>query len=605
MTDAKTIDDAVAGQTMVTAFLDTVGSRGGEVALRWRDGDGWGEWTWRDYADRAARVASGLSALGVGRGDRVVIMMGNRPEFHVIDTAVLLLGATPISIYSSSAPEQVQYLADHSEAKVAILEHVDFLERVLKVRAELPRLEHIVLLEDRDGLAPADVVAFDRLFESDALDLDATRAVAQPDDLATVIYTSGTTGPPKGVMLSHRNLRWTLESLRLAYGMPLTGKRFVSYLPMAHVAERMVTHYQNIAFGTEVTCCPDLAELGTYLRDVRPDLFLAVPRVWEKLYAGIQAALAADAEKKAGFERALVVGRQVAAARATGEPLPDELAAAWQQVDDAAFRQVRELVGLGQVVVAITGAAPTPREVFDFFRAIGVPLSEIYGLSECSGPMTWESTKVRPGTVGRAIAGCEVRILDDGEVACRGGNVFVGYLREPEKTAEVLDDDGWLHSGDIGELDDDGYLRIVDRQKELIITAGGKNISPANIEAALKSFPLIGQACAIGDNRPYISALIVLDPEVAPAWARSWGIETTDLRELASHPDVEAEVARCVEEANQRFSQVERVKRFLVLGEEWLPDSNELTPTMKLKRRGILSRFEADIDELYRARREG
>jgi len=598
MSVSQEIDGIVDGQTMASAFRDTVRSRPDDVALRWRRGDGWDELTWSSYAERTTRLASGLSAIGLGRGDRIVIMMRNVGEFHLVDTAAMLLGATAISIYNSSAPEQIQYLVDHSEAKVAVLEDVEFLERVRKVRAHLPGLESVVLLHGADELAPDGVVPFAQLEQSGAVDLDEAAAVAQPEDLATVIYTSGTTGPPKGVMLSHYNLRWTLESLSRCYGESIAGKRSVSYLPMAHIAERMVTHYQNIAFGTEVTCCPDLNELSAYLREVRPEVFLAVPRVWEKLYAGIQAALAGDAEKKAGFDEALEVGRSAAAARATGGSLSGELAEAWDQVDAAAFRQVRELVGLDQVSIAITGAAPTPPEVFDFFRAIGVPLSEIYGLSECSGPMTWERTKVQLGTVGRAIPGCDVRILDDGEVACRGGNVFQGYLKEPEKTAEVLDDDGWLYSGDIGELDDDGYLRIVDRKKELIITAGGKNISPANIEAALKSFPLIGQVCVIGDSRPYITALIVLDPEVAPAWARSHGVEG-DLAELASHPEVEAEVARCVDEANQRFSQVEKVKRYRILGEEWLPDSEELTPTMKLKRRGIHARFAEEIEELY------
>jgi long-chain acyl-CoA synthetase len=249
--------------------------------------------------------------------------------------------------------------------------------------------------------------------------------------------------------------------------------------------------------------------------------------------------------------------------------------------------------------VAFSGAAPIPLEVFMFFLHLGLPMSEIYGMSECCGPMTWDPFEVRPGTVGRAIPGCEVKLLDDGEVCCRGGNVFQGYLKDPGRTAEVLDDDGWLHSGDIGVFDDDGYLKIVDRKKELIITAGGKNISPANIEAALKAFPLIGQACVVGDNRPFITALIVLDPEVAPAWAKSQGIEVSSMAALAAHPDVRVEVEKAVKDANGRFSQVEQVKRFAVLGQEWMPDSEELTPTMKLKRRGVLAKYADEIDALY------
>jgi long-chain acyl-CoA synthetase len=325
-----------------------------------------------------------------------------------------------------------------------------------------------------------------------------------------------------------------------------------------------------------VTTCPEASQIAAYLPRVRPEIFFAVPRVWEKIYAGVQAVMSGDAKQKAVFDKALETG------------------------DDRVLRPVREMLGLDQALSAITGAAPIPVEVFNFFRALGVPMAEIYGMSESSGPMTFDAVMVRPGTVGRAIPGCEVKLADDGEVCCRGGNVFRGYLDDPEKTAEALDDDGWLHSGDIGVLDDDGYLKIVDRKKELIITAGGKNISPANVEAALKAFPIIGQACVIGDQRPFVSALLVLDPEVAPAWAKHQGIEDGSVAELAEHPDVVAEVERCVAEANRRFSNVEQVKRFKLLGEEWLPDSEELTPTMKLKRRGIHTKYEVEIEALYR-----
>jgi long-chain acyl-CoA synthetase len=400
-------------------------------------------------------------------------------------------------------------------------------------------------------------------------------AAAKPEDLLTLIYTSGTTGPPKGVMITHYNLCWVVESMNRATGEPLAGWRQISYLPMAHIAERLLTHYFHVAEGTDVTCCPEPTELVSYLREVRPEHFLGVPRVWEKLHAGIAAAMAADPDKQAAFQRAMETG------------------------DDAVLANVRAMVGLDGMRLALTGAAPIPRPVFDFFRSLGVPLSEVYGLSECTGPMTW-SREARAGTVGPPIPGQELKILDDGEVCCRGGNVFAGYLKDPERTAEVLDADGWLHSGDIGRFDEAGYVQIVDRKKELIITAGGKNISPANLEAAIKSYPLIGQACVIGDARPYITALIVLDPDVAPAWARSQGIDFASLGDLAAHPDIRAEVERCVAEANGRFSQVEQIKKVAILPTEWPPDSDELTPTMKLKRRGVLAKYADEIEALYR-----
>jgi long-chain acyl-CoA synthetase len=572
----EALAEQTRGQTVPSRFLQTVRARPDAVALRAKDGDGWREMTFAQYADAACRVAAGLQELGVGRGDRVVLMMRNRPEFYVADMGALLVGATPISIYNSSAPEQVQYLAGHCEAKVAILEDVGFLERFLKVRSELPALEHIVLMEDPDGLAPDDIRSWDVLLETDPVDVEAASKVVQPSDLATVIYTSGTTGPPKGVMLDHANICWTAESLRLTLAhVAAEGRRLVSYLPMAHIAERMTSHYQQALLGYEVTTCAEASQVAAYLPPVRPEIFFAVPRIWEKVYAGIQAVVSADPQQKEAFERALEAG------------------------DDAALRPVRELLGFDQTITAITGAAPLPVEILQFFRTLGVPLAEIYGLSECSGPMTFDAVEVRVGTVGRAIPGCEVTLADDGEVICRGGNVFRGYLNDPVKTAEALDADGWLHSGDIGEFDADGYLKIVDRKKELIITAGGKNISPANLEASLKSFPLIGQACVIGDGRPFVSALLVLDPEVAPAWAKQHGLDGASLAELAEHPEMRAEIERSVAEANKRFSNVEQVKKFTLLGEEWLPDSEELTPTMKLKRRGIHTKYADVIEALY------
>jgi long-chain acyl-CoA synthetase len=589
---------AVAGQTVPRQFRATVEARAGAVALRWTDGTP-GQMTWNEYADRACRVAAGLADHGVRPGDRVVLMIRNRPEFHIADMATLLVGATPVSIYNSSAPEQIEYLAGHSGATVAIAGDIGFLERFLKVRSGLPDLRHLVVIDDPGDLAPSEVTRFADLGSAAPLDLGAAAEVAKPEDLVTLIYTSGTTGPPKGVMLTNTNMCWVVESMNHALGTDMTGWREVSYLPMAHIAERLMTHYFHIAHGTDVTTCPDPTQLAPYLREVRPEFFLGVPRVWEKIYAGIQAALSADAEKQSGFERALEVGAKAAAVRSSGQPLPPELQAAWEQVDAAAFSNVRALVGLDCVQVALTGAAPIPRQVLDFFIHIGIPLSEVYGMSECTGPMTWSAHANKPGSVGPPIPGQELKLLDDGEVCCRGGNVFPGYLKDPERTAECLDPDGWLHSGDIGVQDEDGYVTIVDRKKELIITAGGKNISPANLEAAIKSFPLIGQACALGDGRAFMAALIVLDPDVAPAWAKANGIEASNLAELAVHPDVVAEVQRCVDEANTRFSQVEKIKKFTILSAEWPPDSEELTPTMKLKRRGVLSKYAEEIEALY------
>ena len=595
---SEEIAAAVAGKTVASCFRDTARTHADKVAIRWKDGDDWGEWTWRDVEDLTCRLAAALSGLGVVQGERVVLMMRNRPEFHIADVATVLLGATPVSIYNSSSPDQVQYLTQHCGAVVGIVEDVEYLERMLKVRDELPTLKHVVLIDD-DGRAPNDVLHWADLLKTEPVDLDEAATIAKPDDLATIIYTSGTTGPPKGVMLTHENIVWTVESLlRAMSGVAVDGSRMISYLPMAHIAERMTSHYQGITVGYEVTTCPEPSLIAKYLPEVRPNIFFAVPRVWEKIHAGVLALAGADPDQKAMLDAALPVGERVSEHRARGEELPDDLAKEYEAAKPV-LDFVCTLLGLDQIKSAISGAAPLPIEVIKFFRALGVEMSEIYGLSETSGPMTWEPFRVKVGTVGPAIPGCEVKLADDGEVLARGGNIFRGYLNDPERTAEALDDDGWLHSGDIGEFDDDGYLKIVDRKKELIITAGGKNISPANLEAALKSFPLIGQVCVIGDNRPFVSALVVLDPEVAPAWAKQQGVKASGLAELAKDPTVLAEVEQNIADANKQFSNVERIKKFVLLGEEWLADSEELTPTMKLKRRGVLGKYADEIEALY------
>jgi len=585
------LDEAVAGQTIVGRFLETVAAHPDQVALRSKQADeSYGEWTYATYAARVASAAAHLRSLGVGPGDRVVLMMRNIPEFHFIDLGVAALGATSISIYNSSSPEQVAYLVGHCHAAVAVVEDDSFEDRFTQVRDQLPALRTIVNLS-RDGVRA-------ELLEGAGLDLDAEVANSTPETLATVIYTSGTTGPPKGVMLTHYNVVWTSEGyLRLLEVEPV-GFRAISYLPMAHIAERMSTHYLAVMGGYEVTTCPDPGQLAAYARDVHPQIMFGVPRVWEKLYAGVQAALGADPAKKAKFDEAVAAAIPIVERRTMGEASAED-DATYAFLDEVAFAVVRGLVGLDQLEYAVSGAAPIPAELISWYRAIGVPLSEIYGMSESTGPMTWEPLRVKAGTVGVAFPGTVVFLADDGEVCTRGGNVFQGYLDDPEKTAEALDADGTLHSGDIGLFDDEGYLRIVDRKKELIITAGGKNISPANLEAALKTIPLVAQACAIGDNRPFVSALVVLDAEVAPVWAKEQGLEFASLADLAVHPTMVAEVDKGLAECMAGFNNAERVKKVKILSAEWLPDTEELTPTSKLKRRGVHARYAEEIESLY------
>ncbi len=604
MTTAQELDQAIAGQTVAMRFLANL-ERNAEVeVLRWKDAAGeWQSQTLAQVADDVARLTTGLRGLGIGKGDRVVLMIANRPEFHAIDLAVLFCGATPVSIYNSSAPDQIDYLVNHCGAKMAILENDAFVARFDAVGDKLGTIQTTLIVEPSDS-TPADLVRHADLLASEPADLAAAAAEGDPEDLATIIYTSGTTGPPKGVMLSNRNVCWTLESIsgsmKEQTGFDeMTGFRHVSYLPLAHIMERLLGHYYLVEFATQVNCCPNAAMLGAITAEVHPHFFIGVPRVWEKLHAGVNAALGANPEGAQAFAGALAAAAPIAEKVAAGTATPEE-AATYAHLDQAAFGPVKAMLGLDQAQVCISGAAPLPAEVMSWFRTIGVPLSEGYGMSETTAVLTW-SHLAKPGHVGRAVPGVEMQLGEDGEVLARGGNMFEGYLDNPEQTAETTDADGWVHTGDIGEIDEDGYLRIVDRKKELIITAGGKNISPANLEAALKGISLVGQACAVGEKRPFVSALVVLDPDSAKAWAAAHGLEgdAATLAAMARNPEVVAEIETGLAEAMSTFNNAESVKKVKVLGAEWMPDTELLTPTSKLKRRGILSHFADDIEALY------
>jgi long-chain acyl-CoA synthetase len=604
MTTSQELNDRIVGQNLAKRFLTNLDANADVEVVRWKDAAGaWHGWTMTELADVTARLATGLAGLGVGKGDTVVLMLRNRPEFHALDLAALFLGATPVSIYNSTAPEQIDYLVNDCKAKVAVVEDDAFLERFLKVRESLPTLETIVLVEPSETAGDA-VVPYAELASSEPADLRELSEIATLDDIATIIYTSGTTGPPKGVMLSHGNIAWTLESVGQSMRdqtdiEDFAGKKHLSYLPMAHIFERLLGHYYLLDFAAQVTCCPDTSQLTAYTGEVRPNVFIGVPRVWEKLYAGVNAALSADPEKSKAFNEAVDAALPIVEKMTRGTATQEEIDT-WNFLDQVAFSTVRGLIGLDETEICITGAAPLPAEILSWFRAIGVPLTEGYGMSETTAVLTWANDP-KPGCVGRAATGVELKIAEDGEVLCRGGNNFVGYLGKPEQTAETIDADGWLHTGDIGVLDEDGYLKIVDRKKELIITAGGKNVSPANLEAELKMIPLVGQACAIGEQRPFMSALVVLDPDAAAAWAAAHGLtgEDATVAALAENPDVIAEINEGLVEVMKGFNNAEAVKKVKILGEEWLPDSELLTPTSKLKRRGILAKFADEIEEIY------
>jgi len=575
---------AIDARTMCEAFQMTAEDHPDRAALRTK-GDAFTA-TWAEYAERTRALAGGLAALGVSRGDTVGIMLTNRPEFHFADSAAMHLGATSFSVYNTYSPDQIEYLVGDAQNTVLITEQA-FLDRVLAVKEACPALEHVVVV---DGDAPEGVMTLDELVSrgEEGFDFEAAWRAVEPDDVLTLIYTSGTTGPPKGVQISHRNMTETVRSYDQIIDFPNDG-RIVSYLPMAHVAERNVSQYLPMALGFTVTCCPDPRQVVAYLPEVRPTWFFAVPRIWEKLKAALEAGMAAepDEKKKQGMQWAMDVGRRKVRAEQAGKEVPDELAGEYAKADELVFSKIRANLGLDELESVNVGAAPTPYEVIEFFHAVGIPVAELWGMSETTGAGTCNPPdKIKIGTVGPPAPGIDIRLAEDGEVLIRGPVVMPGYRNDPDKTAETIDGEGWLHTGDIGEFDDDGYLTIVDRKKELIINAGGKNMSPANIEAQVKSAsPLIGQCCAIGDGRPYNVALIVLDPDAKPGYADADAMR--------------AEVEAGVERANEKLARVEQIKKFKILEEDWEPGGEELTPTMKLKRKPIAEKYNEEIEALY------
>ena len=554
--------------------------------------------TWSALLGRVDAVAGGLAKLGVGRGDTVAIMLGNRPEFHIVDLAAAMLGATPFSIYVTYPAEEIRYLCSDAATKLVIVEQ-SYLPLMLKARSELPELDSVIVV---DGDAPPGTMSLAEVEGSNpGFDVTAAADAIGPDDLMTLIYTSGTTGPPKGVQLSHRNIMAAAKATEEI--IPLEpGGRLISWLPAAHIAERMAHHYLPVIYAGSITTCPNPREVLSYLPQVHPTWFFAVPRIWEKLKAGLEAMQAAQPEEqRRPIQDAIQAATERVRLKQRGEPVPQELEAAVAQADEQIFSKLRAMLGLDQVIAVNVGAAPTPVEVLEFFHALGIELAELWGMSETCGFGTCNRPgEVKIGTVGPASPGAELRIADDGEVLIRGSFVMLGYRNQPEKTAETIDSEGWLHTGDIGEIDGDGFLKIVDRKKELIINAAGKNMSPANIEAAIKTgSPLIGQAFCIGDARPYNTALIVLDADFAPQWAAQHGLEGKTLEELATEPEMVNAIQTGIDEANSHLARVEQIKKFTIVRGDWVPGGDELTPTMKLKRKPIVAKYDAEIEAMY------
>ena len=602
-------EQAVAGRTLCDQLLATAESWGGLPAYSDRDGGPWQTITWQQTREQALRLAAGFAALGLRPGERVALMLPNRLEHVLADFGAVHAGGVPVTFYATLAADQVGYMAADCDARIAVLDGAAELARWQPVLASLPGLRKIIVRDD-DACPAGDLYLSWRDFAA----LGAERLAAAPDEVAsrmagvrpsdpaTLLYTSGTTGTPKGVIITHASILYEVITATES-GNARPHVRWVSYLPLAHIAERMFTLYLAICnAGHTYFCHNATTELVATIGEVKPTAFFGVPRVWEKIQAGIQALLAAEQDegRRAAVAAAMDTGLRYVRSCQYGQLTTDELAAEFASAEQSVLRPIRSLLGLGEAEVVVSASAPLPPEVGEFFAGLGLRILDVYGMTETTGAFTSNTQSAfKLGTVGQVVPGMELRIASDGEILVRGPLNTPGYLNLPDRTAELIDADGWLHTGDIGSVDADGFLSVVDRKKELIITSGGENVAPAAVENLLVAHPLIGQALAYGDRRPYLVALLTLDGDVAPTWARARGIDAGSMAALADEPAVLAAVGEAVAAANSRLARVQQIKAWRLLPVEWTAESEELTPTLKLKRRIVHAKYADVIDALY------
>jgi long-chain acyl-CoA synthetase len=589
--------------TLTARLLEHARDRGTDIAMREKHRGVWRQWTWAEYAQRVANVAAGLRSLGVGPGSRVAVHAENRPEWVLADLAVQGLGACTVGVYPTSPAAEVEFVLAHSETEVLIAEDEEQLDKALEVRSRLPLLRHVVVMDPR-GLPPdlPDVMTFadlEALGGADSLAAyQESVATLDPSATAILVYTSGTTGPPKGAMISHINLVAAGQT-SVALGA-VRDDEVLSYLPLCHVAERLITVVDGVWVGLVVNFGEGGPSFANDLRDVQPTLFLGVPRVWEKMLATVEIRMAdASRLKRVLYKACLRQGRRIAPRRMAGRlTVVDRFVRLVCEL--LVFRALREKLGMSRVRSPLSGAAPIAPQVLEYLWAIGIPVREGYAQTENTAVCTLTpDDDIRLGSVGRALPDVEVKIADDGEILTRSAGVFQGYLNDPVATKATIDEDGWLHTGDVGELDADGFLRITDRKKDIIITAGGKNISPSEIENRLKVSPYVREAVVIGDRRKYVTALIGIELDTVGNWASRRGIAYTTYADLSAKEEVVSLIVGVVDETNAELAQVERIKRFTLIGKELDHEDGELTATQKVKRKAMAQRFAEEIEAMY------
>jgi long-chain acyl-CoA synthetase len=591
----------MAADTIPSRLLHQARVRPDQPAYHVRSNGTWQATNWRTYAGQVRQAGRALATLGVDPGGCVSILGFNRPEWIIADVGAMSIGGAPAGIYTTCSPPEVAYIIRHSESPVVFVENLEQWKKVEAELATLPLLRWVVTMQGTPKIDHPKVLSWDDFMAkaSGTEDKLFDRRVEElkPDQLATLIYTSGTTGPPKGVMLSHQNLAWTAGITRELIGVTATDSA-LSYLPLSHIAEQMFSIHGPLSHGYPIYFAESIDKVPENLKEVQPTVFFGVPRIWEKFQAGVAGKLKdASGVKKKLVDWAMSVGRQANALKNRGKEPSGALAFQYRLANKLVFSKLKPAIGLGRARMCVSGAAPIAPEVIDFFMALDVVILEVYGQSEGSGPTSFNVPgKVKIGTVGLPLPGVEVKLGPDGEILVKGPNVFLGYYKEPEATAETLIDGGWLASGDLGEFDADGFLKITGRKKEIIITAGGKNVAPKNIEAALKNSELVNEAVVIGDRRKYLTALLTLEPEHAAKFAAAQGIPIDQIHE---HPKVLAEIQKIVDGVNEGFARVEGIKKFKVLPRNFTIENGELTPTLKVKRKIVNKNWGNEIEAMY------
>lgn len=594
----------VPGKTIPEIFLKRVEIFGStRAALRYKENGSWKEYTWSDYLSNVERVAGGLAALGVNAEDKVCIISGNCPEWFFIALAVQCLGAHQVPIYPNATPDQAKYVAEHSEAKIVLVQNLEQLAKTDIWRNEIVNLKQTVLMF---GDPPEGVVSFRELFDMGSKYRDENPAFLKdrvekltPDSPGGIIYTSGTTGPPKGAMLTQKNLVFEANGLVTVYDFTYESET-ISFLPLSHIAEQVQNIACGIVGGFTVNFAQSLETLMADLAEVRPTLFFSVPRLFEKARTAILESIAEGAAvKRVLFNWALKVGEKARKHRNSNQELPSMTKKKWNFASKVVFSKVKTKMGLDRQHFLGSAAAPLPATVSRFFGAMGMDIFELYGQTECTGVCTATIPgKTVPGAVGVPLPGVEVAIADDGEIVTRGANVFSGYFKDEAVTSETLHN-GWLYTGDIGCFDDDGYLIITDRKKDILITAGGKNVTPQNIEVLLKDFPVISQACVTGDTRKYLTCLLTLDKDSLPKLCSQLGIGALSMEEAAQNETIIATVQKYVDEVNSSLARYETIKYFRILPDDFSIDTGELTPTQKMRRKVVNQKYSHIIDSMY------